>query len=282
MARDKLEAFLNQNQDEYSDFLRRFQADPNSISTAEATQRYRELMRVLPAGDAAQVHAQVLGQLGPDERDEVAQQFKAAHNDSSRPFDGYQFSRSDQAAQPHSLAQMTQQAEQQDPDILGQIFGQNSPLNSPLGKLAMSAIVAYLARRVLSNQNQAPGGLPQGGTGGIGAGGQGGLGDLIGVLLGGQGGQSGASGIPTSQQPAGGLGDLIGVLLGGQGGQSGASGIPTSQQPAGGLGGLGGLLDEVLRSQGGAAGGSQPAPRTSNDDDSSDEAPGSGSHRKYV
>ncbi len=66
MTLDSLQQYLGGDpgqQQDYSDFLQRFQNDPNSISEEEAAQRYRELTRNLPPDLAAEVHAQVLGQL---------------------------------------------------------------------------------------------------------------------------------------------------------------------------------------------------------------------------
>jgi hypothetical protein len=268
MSVDLIQQLLGGNQGEYADFLRRFQADPNSISEEEASRRYRELMSKLPPEAAAQAHAQVLAQFSPDDRRRIAAQFQGANNDPRRPFHGFDADDLDQAAEPRTLGVMSQRASAQDPDLFGQIFGQGqeSPLGGQLGKLLMSALVAYLAQRMLGggqpNVREAPGGQYGGGPfDSPGAGGMGGgLGDLLGGLLGGQGGAQTGMG--------GGLGEILGGLLGGRaaGAQGGA--------PAGSLDDL---LGGLLGGQGGAQGGAQGGPAADDDDTSP-----SRSHRKYI
>src|SRR5215208_3508845 len=148
MTHDMLQQFLGGNpskQQDYSDFLRRFQQDPGSISESEASQRYRELLRNASPNAVADAYQHVLGQLAPDQRQQLAQEYQNAHHDSASPFNGFRFSEPGEAADARNLGQMAQQAEQQDPDLFGKIFGQNSPLSGPLGRLVLSAIAAYLA-----------------------------------------------------------------------------------------------------------------------------------------
>jgi len=176
MALDLLQQFLGgnpQKQQEYADFLQRYQQDPTSISDAEAARRYRELVGKAHPDLAADAHGQVLAQLSPDQRGQLAQQYQNAHNDPNSPFDGYNYSDPNQAADPSSLGRMAQQAEQQDPDLFDKIFGSGSPLGSTAGKVALAGIAAYLASRVLGGQ--------QGNSGGLGG------------LLGGLSGQPGES-----------------------------------------------------------------------------------------
>jgi hypothetical protein len=205
MAHDPLQHFLSSNQSiqqDYRDFLHRFQQDPGSISEAEASQRYRELLRNASPDDVADAYQHVLAQLAPEQRQQLAQQYQNAHHDPRSLFNGFRFSDASQAADARYLGQMAQQAEQQDPDLFDKIFGPNSPLNGPLGRLALAAIAAYLANRALSQQSGPPGtnqkpSLP-GGL--IGA-----LGGLIGALSNGQ--QSGQNpGLPS------GLSDLLDAL----------------------------------------------------------------------
>ena len=142
-----------QQQQDYADFLRRFEADPSSISGEEAARRYHELIGLASPEEAAAAQGQAFAQLTPESRHTLAQQFRDAHNDPNSPFNGYQFDNADQAAQPHSLGAMTFQAGQQDQSTFGRIF------NSPLGKMAMAAIAAYLARRMFGGQQSDDTGL---------------------------------------------------------------------------------------------------------------------------
>lgn len=171
MAMDLLQQFLGANpqrQQEYSDFVRRFQNDPNSISDEEAARRYREMMRNAPPEVAAEANQQVFSHLPEQQRQALADHFRNASQDPNRPFDGYSYDDRNQAADPRNLGRMASQATQQDPDLLGQLVGPNSPLNSTLGKAALAAGAAFLASRVLGGQGKMPdlGGLFGGMSGG--------------------------------------------------------------------------------------------------------------------
>ena len=58
----------------------------------------------------------------------------------------------DQAAQPRELGRMTRRAAQEDPDLLEQIVGPNSPLNNTGAKLAMAGAAAFLASKYLGKR----------------------------------------------------------------------------------------------------------------------------------
>lgn len=173
MALDMLQQFLGgnpQQQQDYLDFLKRYQNDPSSVSDAEAARRYREMMQHAPAGVAADAHASALDQLTPGQRAKMADQYQQAHNDPNSPFDGYTYADSSDAADPGNLGRMAHQAQQQDPDLFDKIFGQGSPIGGTLGKLVLAGVAAYMASRVMGGQNQG-----QGSAGG-------GLGGLLGQL----------------------------------------------------------------------------------------------------
>jgi hypothetical protein len=204
MSIDGLQRFLGDanRQQEYRDFVQRSTDNPSSVSNAETAQRYSELFRHAPPELVEQAFDYAFQQLPQHDRHALAAQLHTATQDPSRPFDGYTYSDPQAAADPQSMKRMLSQAAQQDPDLIGKLLGPDSPLNTPLGHMLLSAAVAYLVNRLLGNQTQ-------GGTSGA----QqpaGGLGDLIGKILSGQ-----QSGEQSNQQPAGGLGDLIGQILGG-------------------------------------------------------------------
>jgi hypothetical protein len=235
MPSDGLKQLLGDQakQQDYADFLRRFQQDPGSISEAEASRRYRELVGSAGPNAVAEAYQHVLGQLAPEQRQQLAQQYQNAHDDPRSGFNGFRFADSSQAADARHLGQMAQQAAQQDPDLFDRIFGKDSPLSGPLGRLALAAIAAYLANRALSQQPGQQSGQPgatqnPGLPGGL----IGALGGLIGALSQGQSSGQG-SGLP------GGLGGLIGALSQGQ----------SSGQNPSLPGGLGGLLDALSQGQ---------------------------------
>ncbi|HEU4323145.1 MAG TPA: hypothetical protein VFS21_08325, partial [Roseiflexaceae bacterium] len=75
MALDLLQRFLGdqpERQQDYADFLRRYQQDPSSISDEEAARRYRELMRNAPRELAEEVDGHSFGQLPQDARRSLA------------------------------------------------------------------------------------------------------------------------------------------------------------------------------------------------------------------
>jgi hypothetical protein len=250
-----------QQQQDYADFVRRFEADPSSISGEEAARRYHELIGLASPEEAAAAQKEALGQLPHESRRTLAQHYQAPHDDPSNPFYVYTYDDADQAAEPQSLGRMTFQAGQQDQSTLGRI------LNSPIGRMAMAAIAAYLARRMFGGQQsdetgmerQAGGGLDIGAIlgalaqaqGGAQGGGQTGggldIGAILGALAQAQGGAQGGG-----RQAGGGapdIGDLLGALGGAQGsGQSGQGGLD-----------IGAILGALAQAQGGGQGGSGQA-----------------------
>lgn len=191
MAMDLLQKFFGSNpqqQEEYSDFVQRQQNDPNSISDEEAARRYREMMRHAPSDLADEANQHGFGQMPEQDRRKLADQFSEANRNPGRPFDGYRYNDSDEAADPRQLGRMTRQAENQDPDLFDSLFGQSSPLSGTLGKAALAGAAAYAASRFLGGQGQ----QATGGGGGLGG------------LLGG-GGQSQGTGFGTPD-----LGDRLG------------------------------------------------------------------------
>jgi hypothetical protein len=211
-------------QADYGDFLKRFQEDPQSISAEEAARRYRELVSHAPPELAAEANQQIMGLLPQNDREVLAENIHGS-------------------------------GAQQNFGLLDNILGKDSFLNTPLGKMILSAAVAYLANRML--------GQPEGQVGTRAP--SGGLGDIIGSILTGAAGAQAQSG---GQAPAGGLPGGLGDILGALGGAQAQSG--------GGLpGGLGDLLGGLL---GGAEPG--PAPEPPAPDPAPEQQPRPRSHRK--
>lgn len=155
----KFTEFMGQSgrEDDYKDFERRYQADPESISEQEAAQRYRDMMVHAPDDlddpDAPAEYERAFSKMSPDERRELARQYQDAHKDNSRGFDGYRENYDlGQASSPRELGCMTRQAAQQDPNLLSSLLGGNSPLASPAGKRAMAGLAMFAARRFLSRR----------------------------------------------------------------------------------------------------------------------------------
>ena len=156
---DKLSEFMGQGdrENDYRDFERRYQADPDNISQEEAAQRYRDMMAHAPDDldepNAEAEYEQAFSKMSPDERRELARQYRDAHKDDSRSFGGYpEGDDLERAASPRELGRMTRQAAQQDPNLLSSLLGSNSPLASPAGKRALMGLAMFAARRFLSRR----------------------------------------------------------------------------------------------------------------------------------
>ena len=153
---DRLGQFFGQDQtreQEYQDFERRYREDPSSISDAEAARRYREMARDLDDEDLDEAHEQAFSQLPEQERRQLAQRYQEATRDPGRPYQGYPEDYDlDRAAAPRELGRMTRRAAREDPDLLEQLVGQDSPLSSTGGKIAMAGAAAFLASRFLSGR----------------------------------------------------------------------------------------------------------------------------------
>jgi hypothetical protein len=223
-----------QSQADYSDYLKRFQENPHSISAEEAVQRYTELVRQAPPELAAEANQHIMGLLPQNDREVLADNIHGS---------------------PQTFG------------LLDNILGKDSVLNTPMGKMILSAVVAYLANRMLG-QSQSQGGTraPSGG-----------LGDLISTIL---NGAASAQSPTGDQTPAGGglpsgLGDILGALLGGQA-QAGSQAPAGNQAPAGGglPGGLGDILGALM------GGASADAPNAPAAEPEPDQQPPIRSHRK--
>jgi len=155
---DQLGQFLNQNpqsQQQYQQFADQYDNDPNAISDEEAARRYRELMAQAQYNNpqVQQAHQQAFSQMSQQDREVLAQQFQQATQDPNRPYQGYpQQYTLREAAEPQQLGQMAHQAAQEDPDLIQNLMGPNSPLQSTGAKLALAGAAAFLAKQFLSRR----------------------------------------------------------------------------------------------------------------------------------
>ena len=156
---DKLNQLMGQDsnkQDEYRDFERRYREDPDGISEEEAARRYREMMAHSgddlndPEADAE--YERAFSRMSESERRELARRYQDASSRSSSPFDGFGGLNMDRAASPRELGRMTRQASQQDPNLLTSLLGPGSPLSGPAGRMALTTLASFAARRFLSRR----------------------------------------------------------------------------------------------------------------------------------
>ena len=157
---DKLDQLMGQDsgkQDGYRDFERRSREDPDGISEEEAARRYREMMANTdddlndPEADAE--YERAFSRMSESERRQLARRYQDASSGSSSPFDGFGGGLDlDRAASPRELGRMTRQASQQDPNLLTSLLGPGSPLSGPAGRMALSTLASFAARRFLSRR----------------------------------------------------------------------------------------------------------------------------------
>ena len=148
-ARDQFFADTTRQQ-EYQDFLRRYQDDPHSISDEEAARRYRELVSQLDDDDLDDAHQAAFGPLPKHDRRQLAHRYEEATRDPGRPYQGYpQDLPVEHAVDPRELGRMTRRAAREDPDLLEQVVGPDAPFASTAGKVALDGAAALIARRIL-------------------------------------------------------------------------------------------------------------------------------------
>ena len=141
-------------QDDLRDFERRQRENPDDISEQEAAERYREMMaHTQDADEDEEMHREyerAFSQMSPEERRTLAERYQEADRDSDRSFDGYPKDQDlDRSSSPRVLGRMTRRAAQRDPDLLQQLIGSNSPLSGRAGKMVMSGLASYAAKRFL-------------------------------------------------------------------------------------------------------------------------------------
>ena len=152
----KINEFFEQDQarqQAHQDFAARYQQDPEQLTDDEVSRHYRELANHLDDQDMDAAHQLAFAQMSEDDRRTLAQQYQYATRDPSRAFQGYpagtDFKR---MAQPRQLGRMTRDAARNDPELLEQLVGPDSPLPSASAKLAMAGTAAALASRYFAKR----------------------------------------------------------------------------------------------------------------------------------
>ncbi len=144
-------------EEDYRDFERRQRENPDQVSDQEAARRYREMMGQMDDQDedeeVQREYERAFSNLSPQERRDLAERYMKATEDSGRSYQGYDRNHDvERASSPRELGRMTRRAAKQDPDLLEQLVGSNSPLNSRGGKMALAGLAAFAAKRFLGNK----------------------------------------------------------------------------------------------------------------------------------
>lgn len=156
---DKLNQFFGQDsnrEQDYRDFERRYQADPDGISDDEAARRYREMMAqqddALDDPTTDDEYERAFSRMPEAERRDLARRYQDAARNPNSPFDGFGGLDLERAASPRELGRMTRQASRQDPNLLTSLLGPGSPLSGPAGRMALTTLASFAARRFLSRR----------------------------------------------------------------------------------------------------------------------------------
>jgi hypothetical protein len=128
--------------------------DPNDVYD-----RYQRTMQHAPPEVVQQAHEEAFGRLPLDQRQQIVDQFRQAHNDPNQPFQYPHMSGGPQDYDPRQMGGMMRQAQRQQPDLLQGMLGQGGALSNPLAKMAMAGVAAIAAQRLMGGQQGGGGGL---------------------------------------------------------------------------------------------------------------------------
>jgi hypothetical protein len=160
------------------DFISRYQQGPHRISEEEAADRYRQVASQLPPDDYLQAAKEAFARMSPEERVQFGRYLGQEAQRQGHDFiDLNQDGIDDRLQDPDYLAQTTSRAHQEQPGLLGQLFGGSGGggghagggpgtgtgggmLSSPLAKGALGGIAAYGLSRMLGGKHH--GGLFRG------------------------------------------------------------------------------------------------------------------------
>jgi hypothetical protein len=118
----------------------------------EVSDRYQRTVQHAPPEVVQQAHEEAFGRLPLDQRRQLAEQFRRAHDDPSQPFQYPQMSGGQGDYEPAQLGGMVRQAQRQQPDLLQGMLGQGGALGNPMAKMAMAGVAAIAAQKLLGGQ----------------------------------------------------------------------------------------------------------------------------------
>jgi len=203
---------MNSSNQQHEDFVNRYQQDPNSIPNQEVSDRYQQVASQLSPSDYQQVAQQVFAQLSPQQRMQFAQSLMQQAQQQGYSFpDVNQDGIDDRLQDPNQLAQMTHQAQQQQPGMMNQLLNGDTrqsltnTLSSPVAKGVMGGIAAYGLSRLLGGGSRS-GGLLEGTFGGGHGQNREHQGGLLGGILGNDSEHSGGRGHGSDHEHGGGHG----------------------------------------------------------------------------
>ena len=154
-----LQSILGQPQQrqQFDDFSQRYQqgAPWDGISDDEAARHYQQVAGRLPPDVYEQSAEQAFSRLSPQQRGAFGQWLREQGHQRGLDFpDVDRDGRDDRLQDPGVLARMAGRAQQQQPDLFGQLLGGGGGgmLQSPIAKAALGGIAAMAFQRVLGGR----------------------------------------------------------------------------------------------------------------------------------
>ncbi len=152
-----------QQRQDYQDFVNRYeQGHPSEgYSGQEVAQRYQQVAPQLPSEDYSQAAQEAFSRLSPEERAQFAQQLQQQASQQNVDIQGLNRANPQDFRDPGALAQVVTNLHQQQPGLLGQLFGGgggfggqqgSDPLSSPIARAALAGIAAMAVRRFLGSR----------------------------------------------------------------------------------------------------------------------------------
>ncbi len=155
MALDFLQSLLGgqQQRQQYQDYVNRYQQGPpeQGYSNQEVASRYQQVAPQLPPDVYMQSAQQAFERMTPQQREEFGRWLQSQAQQQGVALPGVGQGGASNYQDPGTLAQMTTQLHQQQPDLLSQLLGGHSgtALDNPFVKAAAAGIAAMAAQRIL-------------------------------------------------------------------------------------------------------------------------------------
>ena len=145
MLQNVLKGLNGDEPDRLRDFSRRYQDGPpdQGYTDQEAKEHYGTLAGRLPTGEYEASAEDAFSRLSPQERRQSGEWLE------QRSGGRVQTATTDD---PRELARATNQVQQEQPNLLQQVFGEGGALSNPIAKMAVAGIAAMAAQRMFGNK----------------------------------------------------------------------------------------------------------------------------------
>ncbi len=148
--------FDQNNQQMYQNYANAWdQGTYGQIPEQEARQNYQQFVQNAPPQVVQQAHEQYYAQMPPQQRSGLMQGLLGGlQQQGYNPQQAGIQNTNPNTMSPQEAARLTSYAQQQNPDILHQVFSPGGPLGSTGAKLAVAGIAAIAAKQILGGGMQ--------------------------------------------------------------------------------------------------------------------------------